>query len=146
MSDSQKYRGSCLCGAITYEAANIERKAAHCHCTMCRKFHGAAFATLAGLPKKDFRWLSGDTFVASYTAPNGTVRQFCKSCGSSLTFEMVSHPQIVELAVSTLDDPIDFEPDVHIFREFGANWFEPNDGLPGFAAGRDTELIDKDNA
>jgi hypothetical protein len=108
---------------------------------MCRKFHGAAFATLASLPKADLRWLSGESLVSRYTASNGTVRQFCKDCGSSLTFEMVSRPDHIELAISTLDDAINFEPDVHIFTGFGANWYEPSDGLPCFAAGRDSKQI-----
>lgn len=141
MSEIQKYRGSCLCGTVTFEAANVEHKAGNCHCTMCRKFHGAAFATLASLRKADLQWMTGADSVAQYKATNGTVRQFCQNCGSSLTFETPSHPELVELAISTLDDEIDFEQDVHIYTQFGANWFAPTDNLPCFAAGRDSEQI-----
>ncbi len=137
--ETSKYRGSCLCGAITYEASNLEKRAGHCHCSMCRKFHGAAFATLAGLSRNDLHWLSGESMLQRYTAGNKTVRQFCSKCGSSLTFEMSSAPNTIELAVSTLDDPIPFEPDVHIYTDFGANWYEINDGLPCFSEGRDSE-------
>ncbi|MFT6270599.1 MAG: hypothetical protein ACJAVV_003438 [Alphaproteobacteria bacterium] len=40
-----KFKGSCLCGLIKYEVKAIETRMAHCQCAMCRKFHGAAFAT-----------------------------------------------------------------------------------------------------
>ena len=40
------FKGSCLCGSIQYEVDRIDSKMGHCHCTMCRKFHGAEFATL----------------------------------------------------------------------------------------------------
>ena len=40
------YKGECLCGAIKYEVGAIVSKMAHCHCTMCRKFHGSAYSTL----------------------------------------------------------------------------------------------------
>ena len=39
------YKGLCLCGSIKYAVDKIEPKMGHCHCSMCRKFHGAAFAT-----------------------------------------------------------------------------------------------------
>lgn len=145
MIESPKIRGSCLCGEITYEASNLESRGAHCHCNMCRKFHGAAFATLAGLPKTDLHWLRGKALLGRYTAHNGTARQFCSICGSSLTFEMQSAPETIELAVSTLDDPIAFEPDAHIFTQFGANWFNTNDRMPRFSSGRDSESVETED-
>ncbi len=39
------YKGECLCGSIKYEVDEIEAQMGHCHCTMCRKFSGAAFTT-----------------------------------------------------------------------------------------------------
>ena len=37
--------GSCLCGAVTWEVSGEPNTAYHCHCKICRKVHGAAFAT-----------------------------------------------------------------------------------------------------
>jgi len=36
------YRGQCLCGAVKYAVDAIGPRMAHCHCSMCRQFHGAA--------------------------------------------------------------------------------------------------------
>jgi hypothetical protein len=40
-------RGSCLCGGVRYEISGALSKALNCHCSMCRKAHGAAFRSRA---------------------------------------------------------------------------------------------------
>jgi len=62
----QKYKGQCLCGEIRYEVCKIEKQMAHCHCSMCRKFHGAAFATYGEAKVENFKWLQGVDFIKSY--------------------------------------------------------------------------------
>ena len=44
--------GSCLCGDIAFEIDGPVDTAGHCHCSMCRKFHGSARAAadFAGWP------------------------------------------------------------------------------------------------
>ena len=44
MEDS-KLHGGCLCGLVRYEIAASLGTTEHCHCSMCRKAHGAAFST-----------------------------------------------------------------------------------------------------
>ena len=39
--------GSCLCGAVAYEADALSGPIGHCHCRTCRKAHSAAFPHLA---------------------------------------------------------------------------------------------------
>jgi len=38
-------QGGCLCGGIRYEISGPLTEAGNCHCSMCRRFHGAAFGT-----------------------------------------------------------------------------------------------------
>ena len=59
-------RGSCLCGAVSYEITGSLGATGHCHCSMCRKSHGAAFATWASVNPDQFRWTSGVEFVEGY--------------------------------------------------------------------------------
>lgn len=54
-------RGVCLCGAIRYEFTEPFHAMVHCHCSMCRKHHGAPFATFAVAALESFRWLRGST-------------------------------------------------------------------------------------
>lgn len=125
--------GSCLCGAVRYEVAAVGPKMGHCHCSMCRKFHGAAFATYGEALSENFRWLAGQDTLQSYTASNGTVREFCGVCGSSLTFAPAGDTGgVVEFSLGTLDEETSQRPDAHIFTAYKADWFDICDDLPQF--------------
>lgn len=131
------YFGQCLCGAIKYEVDEIEPRMGHCHCSMCRKFHGAAFATLAEAKTDKFRWIEGEKLLANYTASNGTVRKFCRICGSSMIFCPAGDTGVsIEFSLGTLDSEIDLQPDAHIYIGSKANWYAVCDDLPQFEEGR----------
>ena len=76
-------RGSCLCGAVQFEAGPFDSMV-HCHCSMCRKHHGAMFATFLGGPGDGFRWLAGEEAVVVYRSSEHGLRPFCRICGSVL--------------------------------------------------------------
>lgn len=77
-------RGSCLCGAVRYEISGPLSGALNCHCTMCRKAHGAAFRSRARVKATDFRWICGEELVAYYASSPGNHRGFCGVCGAPL--------------------------------------------------------------
>ncbi|MCF6189626.1 MAG: GFA family protein [Cocleimonas sp.] len=125
------YKGQCLCGAIKYEVDEIKPQMGHCHCSMCRKFHGAAFSTLGEADVKDFRWVEGEELLKDYVAGNGSVRQFCQNCGSSMTFSVSEKPNgLIEFSLGTLDSDLDVLPDAHVYTGSKANWMEVCDDLP----------------
>ncbi len=132
---TKHYKGSCLCGQISFDVTGFSNEAAACHCTMCRKFHGAAFGTLVEV--EGLRWLSGEALLQEYVGDNGSVRQFCSSCGSSLAFlaRGASRDQL-ELAISSFDDEIPVKIDIHIYTDYKANWFDPPEDLPQYPEGR----------
>jgi len=139
---SGPFRGSCLCRAIQFEVDRFEPQTGNCHCSMCRKFHGAAYATLAEASRTNFRWLRGEDQLKSYTADNGSSRRFCARCGSSLTFASpAGDPDLVEIALGCFDDEVPIKPDAHIFVGSGATWARPEDDLPQYEAGRDSPRI-----
>ncbi len=74
--------GSCLCEAVRYEVEGPVEQLWHCHCSMCRKHHGAPFATLVDVPAERFRWITGDDSVHDFSSSPGQVRRSCKVCGS----------------------------------------------------------------
>ena len=59
-------RGVCLCGAVEYQFTAPFTMMMHCHCSMCRKHHGAAFATFAAAPYSAFRWVRGENAIEKY--------------------------------------------------------------------------------
>lgn len=136
------YQGQCLCGAIKYEVDNFGPRMAHCHCSMCRKFHGAAFATYGEVNALDFRWVQGEDELQAYEADNGTIRQFCRRCGSSLTFSSNNYADdLVEIALGTLDSNLDMSPDAHIFVGSKASWSEIMDDLPQYLENRSSQRL-----
>ncbi|WP_445081937.1 GFA family protein [Vibrio alginolyticus] len=42
------FEGSCLCGGVRFSVSGFSEKVANCHCSMCRKFHGAALGNWLG--------------------------------------------------------------------------------------------------
>lgn len=132
---SKKFKGSCLCGAVSFSVDSFSKKAAYCHCTMCRKFHGSAFSTLVGV--YGLTWLSGEELLRHYIAENGTVRTFCKVCGSSLGFRVKgAQAEEIELAISTFDEDIPVKIDAQIYTNYKANWCPLRNDLPVFGEGR----------
>lgn len=138
------YLGQCLCGVVQYEFDTLFPLMGHCHCSMCRKFHGAAFATLGAVPKAEFHWTQGERELQSYTADNQTIRRFCRHCGSSMSFEAPSDASLIEISLGTLDTPIPHQPDVHIFTKFKADWYPIEDRLPQFSQGRNSETTQQE--
>lgn len=135
VSMSDLYKGSCLCGAVTFAVEGFSEQAANCHCTMCRKFHGAAYGTLVGV--SGLKWISGKVYLKEFIARNGTVRTFCSECGSSLGFRVKgAFLKDIELAISTFDSDIPVVIDAHIFTDDKANWCNLQDDLLKFKQGR----------
>jgi len=129
------YKGSCLCHQITFVVNGFNEKAANCHCTMCQKFHGAAFGTLVSV--SGLKWVSGVELIKHFTAPNGTTRSFCKECGSSLGFRVKDAPiEEIELAIALFDDDIPVTIDAQIYTNYRANWSALQPEIPSFCEGR----------
>lgn len=131
------YKGQCLCGQVKYQIDEIGNKMAHCHCSMCRRFHGAAFATYGEVKAEGFHWLQGEDALSVYQADNNTKRKFCKHCGASLIFESAEGNRgVVEFALATLDAAPNLNPDAHIYTSTQVEWLKLGDDLPKFLFGR----------
>jgi len=134
---SKQYQGGCLCGAVRYGVNHFHEAIANCHCTMCRKFTGAAYATYASAALVDFNWITGENLLTHYRAENGTTRSFCRHCGSGLVFTAAKPADdIVEIALATIDGDVPVKPDAHIYVDNKANWTEFKDGLALHSQGR----------
>ena len=123
-------RGSCLCGDVRFEISGVLKGASHCHCSMCRKAHGAAFGTYAAAKAADFRVVSGENRITRYRSSPGAVRTFCARCGSTLQWLRESKPDVVDVALGVLDDDPGVRPSYHIYVGSKAPWHEITDNLP----------------
>jgi len=124
-------KGSCLCRAIQFEADQVEFFG-HCHCSMCRKAHGAAFATFAGVPARAFRYVAGADHARLYESSPGSYRAFCPTCGSNTPIKSSESDTFYVPAGLFNDDP-GARPVLHMFVASKAPWWEINDDLPQHA-------------
>ena len=84
--------GSCLCGQVRYAVEAEIDVIVHCHCHTCRKTHGAAFSSVASVPRETFHWTAGETLLGAFESSPGKLRRFCTACGSQLVAERRTAP------------------------------------------------------
>jgi hypothetical protein len=105
--------GSCLCGGVRYEISGPLGPVALCHCSMCRKANGSAFASNAAVRADEFRLVTGDELVRAYESSPGKMRHFCGRCGSPLFARDPSLPDHVRIRLGSLDGDPGVRPSFH---------------------------------
>ena len=126
-----RLKGSCLCGVVRYEIDQLDTPISHCHCTTCRKAHGAAFATTAGVMRQHFRWVAGEAKTASYESSPGKRRRFCSQCGTHLLAERPVQSHVI-LRVATLDKDPRVRPAFHIWTSHDVPWLMDGNDTPRY--------------
>ncbi|HTO53683.1 MAG TPA: GFA family protein [Myxococcota bacterium] len=123
--------GSCLCGDVRFEIQGELEPLCHCHCSMCRKSHGAAFASFVGTGKSGFRWLRGADATKRYASSPGAFRPFCGRCGSIVPAAPESMDRVFVPAGLLAEDPR-LAPLPHFFVASKAPWYTIPDSQPQF--------------
>lgn len=125
-------QGSCLCGEIEYEVELIPGKVFNCHCSFCRKAHGAAFVTLALANGKSLNIKKGSEYIKEHQNRLGGFRAFCSNCGTRLMNYGPDKSLYLSVALSTVDTSVESKPIAHVNVESKASWHEPYSGIPCF--------------
>lgn len=127
--------GSCLCQGIRFRIATFSPHLTHCHCSQCRKFHGAAFASYGTVLRQDLLLDAGRELLKVFRPSPRSERSFCGQCGTSLFFRFVKHDDRLDVALGTLDCEPDLPLEAHIFYHSKPAWSGAfDDALPKFAA------------
>jgi hypothetical protein len=122
----QTHRGSCHCGAVTFEVdANLaDERILECNCSICRKKANLHLI----VDRERFRLLSGEEDLSEYRfGTQVAVHRFCRTCGIHPFYSPRSHPGMVSVNVRCLDD-VDLET-VAVETFDGANWEENVGGI-----------------
>jgi hypothetical protein len=125
-----KITGSCLCGAVKFRVALPSLFCGHCHCSMCRRNHGAGFVTWFGVLREQLSIEPESATLKHYASSEHGRRSFCGECGSSLFCENAEHPERVDIVLANMDAVIDRKPQFHCYFDHGADWVEVEDSLP----------------
>jgi hypothetical protein len=136
-------RGSCLCGGVKFEIDGPLLQPLHCHCSRCRKQHGAAFRSRVRVHVADLKWIQGEDLVSYYESSPGFRRGFCRVCGSPVvnrpgpTYKLaLANPAIASelgIPLGILDDDPSVRAECHVFVADKPPWFEITDALPQYA-------------
>ena len=126
--------GGCHCGAVRYRVTAPADEVCHCHCSICRRVHGAAFASFAIIPPNTFVITHGAERLNRYDSTPGVQRYFCPRCGAQVYGDVDSLPDIRFYTVGTLDGAAHPsrapEKERHIFVGSKMPWCHIADDLP----------------
>ena len=121
--------GQCECGKIQYQINGEINDYSHCHCSQCRRLHGAAFASFAGVEGSQFSYLTGKSEISLYSSSASHQRFFCKHCGSNILVTLDDEPQAIYVAMGTINGNPTLPTGYHIYVGSKAPWYEINDNL-----------------
>lgn len=126
--------GNCECGRVSFEVDGEISDFSHCHCSQCRRLHGAAYATFAGVARSAFRYVSGESDVKVYKSSSDHDRVFCAECGSNIMVALEGEPDDFYVCMGTVNGEPSLPPGYHIYAGSKAPWHEINDDLPQYDA------------
>ncbi|MCC4856777.1 GFA family protein [Vibrio lentus] len=124
------YKGSCLCGSIQFELDGGVTDIIHCHCSLCRKASGSAYATNGFINAEDIKLTDKNNTLTFYESSEGKRKYFCKTCGNSIYSSNSQSPKRLRLRLGILDTEISERPISHNFVTSKANWDDLDVELP----------------
>lgn len=124
-----KIYGKCLCEGVEYQIEGRLGPIYHCHCSKCRRWHGAAFRTRASIDVSQFKILKGRELLASFNSSENVTKYFCSHCGSPLHSTYLDRPDVIGIPLGALEG-VESSPEAHIFVGSKASWYKITDDLP----------------
>jgi hypothetical protein len=133
--------GHCACGAVRFALELPTRFVAHCWCENCRRAHGAACVTWAGVLRAQLRIEAGADELRTWRTPTEATRSFCATCGATLFFESPRWEGEVHVAVAHFEGELDRAPKAHVYADRAPAWCPIHDELPRLGGESGTEPL-----
>ena len=121
------HRGSCLCGAVSFEVEGELPGPDACHCSQCRRWSGHVWAS-TDVPRERFR-LSGEDHLAWFQSSEKVRRGFCRTCGSVLLWDVAGRSRIA-VAMGAFEAPTGTKLAKHIFTADKGDYYAIADDAP----------------
>jgi hypothetical protein len=128
------YLGKCLCGEVKIQIKGNITDIIHCHCSLCRKNSGTAYATNGFINSSEFEFVSGEKSLSIFSFKPGRNRHFCSKCGSPVYSSNEQDPTRYRIRLGLLDSDIEERPISHNFVSSKANWEDIDADLPRYDA------------
>jgi hypothetical protein len=129
---SNRYAGSCLCGAARFEVLGEFERFYLCHCEFCRKDTGSAHAANLFSSTAVLKWVAGEDQVRQFNLPGARHSKcFCATCGAALPM-MQMQGQLLVVPAGSLNGEVRIRPDAHLFVSSKASWDDELEKVPAF--------------
>lgn len=124
-------KGQCQCGAVSFEIEGALRAPSLCHCSQCRRLHGAPGAYTSA-PKSAYR-IHGEESLNWYRISPRSEQSFCKVCGSKLFWRSVDGTEL-DATMGSLTGANGLKLERHIWTRSQGDYYEiGHDGVPRYA-------------
>ncbi len=124
-------KGQCFCGAVSFEVDAPLRAPSLCHCSQCRRLHGAPGAYTSA-PTAAYR-ISGEESLNWHRFTPRSEQGFCKVCGSKLFWREVGGQEL-DVTMGSLVGPTGLQLDRHIWTRSQGDYYEiGHDGVARYA-------------
>ena len=121
------HKGSCLCGAVTFEVAGDLPAPDACHCRQCRKQSGHYFVS-TDVPRSAVT-IRGQDKVGWFRTSDKARRGFCSVCGASLFWDPL-HKDWIGIAMGAFDTPTNTRLAIHIYAAEKGDYYDIADDVP----------------
>ena len=125
------HKGSCLCGAVTFEVAGELHGPDACHCSMCRKWSGHYWVS-TDVPRTALT-IHGANNLTWYRSSEKVQRGFCATCGSSLFWEPLGK-DFMGVAMGAFEKPTGTRVRLHIYVADKGDYYAITDDAPQYAS------------
>ena len=127
---SNRYAGSCLCGAVRFEVEGEFERFYLCHCEYCRKDTGSAHAANLFSSTAALEWVSGEENVTQFNLPaTRHSKCFCSTCGSPVPLVQMNGKLLV-VPAGSLNSEVLMRPSAHLFVSSKASWDDALETVP----------------
>jgi hypothetical protein len=138
----KRVEGGCACGEVRYRLTSEPLFVHCCHCLNCQRQTGSAFVINLLIETDRVELLAGEPEPVK--APRGGSKNQviwrCPTCQTAL-YSKYTTPRIRFVRAGTLDDPSQYEPDVHIFTRSKLPWVTLPESVPAFDVYYDTQKL-----
>ncbi len=121
---TERFDGTCQCGAVEYSIIGRSINLFVCHCSQCQKQSASAFGMALWI--SDFRTerLSGELRTWQRATPSGHLLtgEMCVQCGSRIFHRHSANEQVLSIKPGTLNPAMPLTPVGHIWTSKAQDW------------------------
>jgi hypothetical protein len=134
---TEVHEGGCVCGAVRYRTTGLPRRVSACACTWCQKRTGSALGLSVYFDEGEVEITQGtlETYRLTSDAGRWIRSEFCRICGTTVTWTLEFLPGRRGIAGGTFDQPTFWYPlERFVFARSKPDWLAIPAGIEVYEA------------